>query len=107
MYSYSLLGYFYCMYDVTALFLPFFVCNCFSQPYQYLYMPGDCWFYVTCKCLKKKKKKILKEHILWSTSNREIFAPRYFTIFAKLFPSQMDIVLNSRKIKVHEINIFV
>ena len=49
----------------------------------------------------------LKEHILWSTANREIFAPRYFTIFAKLFPSQMHIVLNSRKIKVHEINIFV
>ena len=42
-----LLGYFYYMYDVTALFLPFLSVIVFSQAYQYLYMPDDCWFYVT------------------------------------------------------------
>ena len=47
------------MYDVTALLLPFFVCTCFSQAYQYLYMPGDCWFYVTVLMfnIEKEKKK--------------------------------------------------
>ena len=45
------------MYDVTALFLPFFVCTCFSQAYQYLYMPGDCWFYVTVLMFNIEKEK--------------------------------------------------
>ena len=26
---------------------PRFIMHSFSQAYQYLYMPGDCWFYVT------------------------------------------------------------
>ena len=56
MYSYSLLGYFYYMYDVTALFLPFLSVIVFSQAYQYLYMPGDCWFYVTVQMFNIEKK---------------------------------------------------
>ena len=56
MYSYSLLGYFYYMHDVTTPFFYFFVCNCVSQAYQYLYMPGDCWFYVTVQMFNIEKK---------------------------------------------------
>ena len=32
-------------------FFTFFVYNCFSQAYQYLYTPGDCGFMLLCKCL--------------------------------------------------------
>ena len=45
------------MYDVTALFLPFLSVIVFSQAYQYLYMPGDCWFYVTVQMFNIEKKR--------------------------------------------------
>ena len=59
MYSYSLLGYFYYMYDVTALFLPFLSVIVFPRHiniYIYLAIVG---FMLHFKCLKSKKKKML------------------------------------------------
>lgn len=56
---------------------------------------------------------MLKEQILWSTSNREIFAPRYiarcthFYDFHKTISVPDGYCSQFTKINVHEITIFV